>query len=144
MKKSINVVNQSLTFTFDEGLEPITLAMSAVSPANATYAMLHGFGARIGDNAAISRKQKDGSVIRVTEAMRRDEIAKMVAHYASGTADWELGRTTPIDPRATALATERNIPYAEAQAILAKIEIDAVAAFFAAEQAKKDALASGR
>ncbi len=134
MKKVIDAAAQTVTFTFDDGLAPISLAMSDVSPVNATYAMLHGFGARIGDNAAISRKQKDGSVIKVTEQMRREEIAKMVAHYASGTNEWDMGRQTPIDPRAVKLAEAKGISIEEAKQRLAKIEFDALAA----EMAKPD------
>lgn len=150
MKKAINVAAQTITFSFEgfhtrsgepgheiindnPELAPITLAMADVSPANATYAMLHGFGARIGDNAALSRKQKDGSVIKITETMRREEILKMVSHYASGSAEWELGRTAQIDPRAVKLAEAKGITIAEASAILAKIEMDALTAAMAAE-----------
>lgn len=86
MKKVINTIGQSITFTFDGGLDPIVLSMSQVSPANATYAMLHGFAARVGDNAAIQKSAENGYV--VTEAMRRDAVKELVDHYASGSADW--------------------------------------------------------
>ena len=87
MKKLINTDTQAVTFTF-EGLEPVTLRMSQVTPANATYAMLHGFAARIGDNAAITKSAENG--FTVTEAMRRDAVLELVDHYASGSAEWNV------------------------------------------------------
>ena len=86
MKKVINAVAQTVTFTFEGDLAPIVLAMSQVNPANATYAMLHGFAARVGDNAAIQKSAENGYV--VTEAMRREAVKELVDHYTSGTADW--------------------------------------------------------
>ena len=60
MKKVINAVAQTVTFTFEDGLAPIVLAMAQVNPANTTYAMLHGFAARVGDNAAIQKSAENG------------------------------------------------------------------------------------
>ena len=115
MKKSINAVAQSLTFTFD-GLDPITLAMAQVSSANATYAMLHGFAARIGDNAAIQKSADNGFV--VTEAMRRAAVLELVNHYASGSADWSpIARKTPkvaYNPAIQAIADKLGKSYEEA------------------------------
>jgi len=121
MKKVINAVAQTVTFTFD-GFDSITLAMKDVSPANATYAMLHGFSARIGDNAAYARKQPDGSVIVVTEEMRRNAVKELVDHYESGTEKWEIkgtGRAPAQNPVIAGIATKRGITYAEAEAFLA-------------------------
>lgn len=85
-----------LSFTFD-GLEPVIFDSNRC-PNLEFRAMMHGFEQRIRDNAALSRKQKDGSVITITEQMRRDAVEEMVAHlHANGT--WEMGRTAPIDPR---------------------------------------------
>jgi hypothetical protein len=117
MKKAINVVNQSVTFTFDGELAPVTLAMSDVTPANATYAMLHGFAARIGDNAAISKSADNGYV--VTEAMRREAVLELVDHYKSGSEDWNLkasARKAPLNPVFLAMAEKFNITYEEAMA----------------------------
>lgn len=117
MKKVIDTQAQSITFTFDEGLEPIVLTMSQVSPANATYAMLHGFAARCGDKAAIQKSAENG--FKVTEAMRREAVAAIVAHYATGTEDWEMkaaaARPT-LNPRIMELAQKRNCSYDEALA----------------------------
>lgn len=131
MKRKLDVVAQTVVFTFDGDLPSITLSMSKVSPSNATYAMLHGFSARIGDTAALSRKDKDGSTRTITEADRRAEIERAVAHYESGSAEWELGKVAARDPRATKLAEAKGISYDEARAILAKIELDALEAALA-------------
>jgi len=123
MKKSINTAAQSVTFSFDGDLPSITLSMSKVSPDNATYAMLHGFSQRCGDNAAIARKDKDGNVITVTEAMRRDAILEMVTHYESGSTDWNVKggtRAAPQNPVILAIAAKRGCSYAEAEAFLAE------------------------
>lgn len=86
MKKVIDAVAQTVTFTFEGDLAPIVLAMSQVHPDNANYAMLHGFAARVGDNAAIQKSAENGYV--VTEAMRREAVAELVDHYTSGSKDW--------------------------------------------------------
>lgn len=118
MKKTINTLAQTVTFTFD-GLEPVTLAMKDVSPANATYAMLHGFAARIGDNAAITKSAENGYV--VTEAMRRAEVEKMVEFYAnSANVDWNMRvaapKAAPLNPAILTLAQKLGKSYEEAMA----------------------------
>ena len=117
MKKAIDAVAQTVTFTFEDGLAPIVLAMSQVNPTNATYAMLHGFAARIGDNAAIQKSAENG--FRVTETMRREAVAELVDHYASGSADWSpkaKAKAEKLNPHIMAIAHKRNCTYAEAQA----------------------------
>ena len=119
MKKTINTAAQTVTFTFEGGLEPVTLAMKDVSPANATYAMLHGFAARIGDSAAIQKSEANN--FTVTEAMRRAEVEAMVGFYAkSDNTDWNMRVATPkaapINPAIQAIATKLGKTYAEAMA----------------------------
>lgn len=130
MKREIKAAN-SIVFTFDGGLEPITFDALKAATLMRDRAEMHGWSARIGDCAALSRKQKDGTVITITEQMRRDEIERAVKHYESGSAEWELGRTAPIDPRAVKLAEAKGITIGEASAILAKIEMDALNAAMA-------------
>ena len=122
MKRSIN--GNILTFTFDKAadgteLAPVTFDATKAAAANRAYAEMHGWQARIGDNAAISRKQKDGSVIVVTEAMRRDAVEEMVAHYESGADGWDMrggARVVPPNPAFVKIAEMRGCTYAEAQA----------------------------
>lgn len=119
MKKTINTTAQTVTFSFEGGLAPITLAMKDVSPANATYAMLHGFAARVGDAAAISKTAENN--FTVTEAMRRDEISAMVDFYTTpGNDQWNMKVATPkaapIKPAIQAIATKLGKTYAEAMA----------------------------
>jgi hypothetical protein len=130
MKKTINTLAQTVTFTFDghldkEGavvnpaLAPVTLAMKDVSPANATYAMLHGFAARIGDNAAIVKSAENGYV--VTEAMRRAEVEKMTNFYAdAANVDWNMRvaapKAAPLNPAIMAIAAKLGKSYEEAMA----------------------------
>ena len=116
MKKVINTLGQSVTFTFD-GLDSITLAMADVTPENATYAMLHGFAARIGDNAAITKAAENN--FTVTEGMRREAVLEMVTHYASGSIDWNVKqavRKAPFNPAIQAIADKLGKTYEEAMA----------------------------
>lgn len=130
MKRKIN--GSTIQFTFDNGLAGVTFNAGRASAATKAYAEMHGWNARIGDGAALSRKQKDGTVITITEQMRRDEIVRLVEHYESGTPDWELGRKEFIDPRAVKLAEAKGISVNEAKVILAKIEMDALNAAMSA------------
>ncbi len=117
MKKVINTINQSVTFSFDGDLAPVVLSMSQVSPANATYAMLHGFAARIGDNAAIQKSAENG--YKVTEDMRREAVLELVNHYASGATEWNVkakAKSAPMNPHILAIAQKRNCTYEEAMA----------------------------
>ena len=131
MKKTLNTIAQTVTFTFDghldkegavvnEALAPVTLAMKDVSPANATYAMLHGFAARIGDNAAITKSAENGYT--VTEAMRRAEVEKMTNFYADGAnVDWNMRgaaapKAAPLNPAILTLAQKLGKSYEEAMA----------------------------
>jgi len=116
MKKVINTLGQSVTFTFD-GLDSITLAMADVSPENATYAMLHGFAARIGDNAAITKSAENK--FTVTEGMRREAVQEMVTHYTSGSIDWNIKqavRKASFNPAIQAIADKLGKSYEEAMA----------------------------
>lgn len=118
MKKAIDVAAQQIKFTFD-GLEPITLDVTKVSAEVQDYAVYHGLQARIGDNAAISRKQADGTVVAVTEQMRRDSIKELVDHYESGSVDWSTGRkAAALNPAILALAEKLGKSYTEAQAYI--------------------------
>lgn len=111
MKKSI--VGTNITFTF-AGLAPIAFDATKVSAANRAYAEMHGWQARIGDSAALSRAQKDGTVITITEAMRREAIAELVTHYESGSANWSPAggpRAVSLNPTWLAIATKRNVAY---------------------------------
>jgi len=117
MKKVINAAAQTVTFTFDGELAPIVLAMENVHQDNRTYAMLHGMAARVGDNAAIQKSAENNYT--VTEAMRREAVAELVDHYASGSADWSpkaKAKTEKLNPHIAAIAQKRNCTYEEAQA----------------------------
>lgn len=120
MKKAIDTKARSVTFTFDEGLAPVTCDASKISPSNLDYAALFGLGHRIGDNAAIA-KSKDNNYT-VTEAMRREAVLEMVEHLQSGTDEWNLkasARRAPQDATILAIAAKQGISYEEAQAKIA-------------------------
>lgn len=117
MKKSVS--NSGVTFTFDGGLEPVAFDINKASEANRTFAAAFGFGHRIGDHAAISRNGPNGSIITVTEEMRRNAVLEMVAHLESGTENWDMAKGTraPVqNPVFVAIATKLGITYDEAMA----------------------------
>lgn len=123
MKKAI--VEGKITFTFD-GLDPVVFDHEKVSEQMRDMAETHGWMQRLGDNAAISRKQKDGTVIDVTEQMRRDAVLELVNHYESGTTEWNLktARGPSQNPTILAIAAKRGCTYAEAEAFLAAQFLD--------------------
>lgn len=120
MKKAIDTSARSVTFTFDEGLPPVTCLASKVSSVNLDYAALFGLGHRIGDNAAIAKSKENNYT--VTEAMRREAVIEMIEHLESGTSDWNLkasARRAPQDATILAIAAKMDVSYEEAQAKIA-------------------------
>lgn len=120
MKKVINEAAQTVTFAFD-GLDAVTFRASEASEANRDYAELHGWAARLGDNAAIQKSADNG--YKVTEAMRREAVLEMVTHYASGTGDWNLKtsvRKPAQNPVIMQIAERLGITYEAAQAKVAE------------------------
>lgn len=114
--------NGLVLFKFD-GLATVTFDSQKVSAENEQNALAHGWLARIGDGAALSRKQKDGTVVTITEAMRRDEVLALVAHYESGTTEWNIKggtRAAPQNPTILAIAAKMGCTYAEAEAEVAR------------------------
>lgn len=122
MKKAYDAVQQIATFTFD-GLEPLTFNVSKMSAENEAAMLGHGVLARLGDMAAIPRKGPNGEVITVTEAMRREAIEAGIAHYESGTTDWNMkggDRAPKQNPTILAIAAKLGVSYAEAEAEVAR------------------------
>jgi hypothetical protein len=116
MKKTINAAAKSVTFSFD-GLPAVTLSMHDVTAQNRDYAELHGFAARIGDAAALTKSAENNFI--VSEAMRREAVVELVEHYRSGTTDWNVrtsARKAPQNPTILAIAAKLGISYTEAEA----------------------------
>lgn len=129
MKKSINTITNSITFTFDDGLDPLTLKMADVNPSNRAYAALHGIAHRCGDAAAISRTE--ANAYTVTEAMRREAVAEMVAHYGGGSAEWNLkpsARKPAQNATILAIAERMGCTYEEAEAEVARRMLEELSA----------------
>ena len=111
-----------------KGHKPFTLDMAKVHESNRRYASFVGMAqVRIVDGAAIGRNAKDGSIIPEDErcAMKDARMRTLVAHYETGTADWEIKRAarTPVvdsldDIRlAVARATRATVEAVEAQLV---------------------------
>lgn len=119
MKRTID--GTKIVFTFDGGLAPITFDTSAPAAHIQERARMHGWSQKLGDTAAIPRKDpKTGVVITVTEEMRHEAISAAVRHFESG-GDWAAARAAPESPAIRALATALDVTYAEAEAHVAKI-----------------------
>ena len=123
MKKVINEVSRTIEFKFDGGLAPVVFDPAKASAANRDYAVLHGFAARLGDNAAVPKSKENN--FTVTEAMRRDAVLELVNHYESGAEAWNIKATS--GSRATAqnqvilqIAAKLGITYEAAQAKVAE------------------------
>ena len=118
MKKVINEVARTVTFTFGEGVESVVFATSKMSVENTDYAILHGMAARIGDNAAITKSAENN--FTVTEAMRRAAVMEMVGHYENVECkDWNLkarAAKAVFNPVIQKIAEKRNCTYEEAAA----------------------------
>lgn len=113
MKKAI--VGHSVRFTFDGGLPDQVFNADQASAENRHYAMMDRFMNRIGDNAALSRKQKDGSVVTITEKMRWDSVKEIIDHLHSGSTEWNLkGDKKPLLVL-EAIARHFGCDYAEAE-----------------------------
>lgn len=113
MKKAIE--GTKITFTF-EGEAAVVFDATLATQAMRERAMVHGFAARIGDNAAIQKNADNG--FTVTEAMRREAVLELVTHYEGGAETWETKarKSAPINPAITKIAELRKCTYAEAQA----------------------------
>jgi hypothetical protein len=108
-------------FEFD-GLEPVVFDASRVSGANRERAMMHGFAARIGDNAAIQKSAENGYT--VTEAMRREAVLELVDHYHGESVWWSPKkasgpRAAPQNQFVAELAKRLGVTYDEAMAKVA-------------------------
>lgn len=73
------------------GTDPIVFDTSKASDAVRAYATMHGFRQRCADGAALSRNPETG--LPATAADKRARVARIVEHYLTGTADWNLTST---------------------------------------------------
>lgn len=126
MKKAI--VGNTVHFTFGDGLPPYIFDCAVLSEQNKMRAVPVAMSHRLGDNAALSRTDKDGNVRNITEAMRREAIVELGAHYESGSPDWSpKTRASTRNPVWEQIAAKRGITYEEyvaerAAADLAELE----------------------
>lgn len=123
------VQGNTITFSFDDAaLAPVVFDAS-LAEVHAQRAMLHGFEQKIRDSAAIARKQKDGSVIHVTEAMRHAEVLATVTRLTTTTQWNQAEQTAKQSPAIAALAAKLGKSYSEAEAWFAEkvqAELDAM------------------
>ncbi len=111
MKKAIS--GTFVTFTFGDNLDPVVFNAEKASFKMREYAEMHGWQQRIGDNAAIQRTQKDGTVLVVTEEMRREAVLELVKHYEGGAETWAIKQASgkAQNPTWLAIAEKRGVSY---------------------------------
>ena len=115
MKKSIE--GAIVKFEFD-GLEPLSFDVNTMSEELMDFAVPFGMCHRLGDMAAIPKRDAKGNVVNVTEAMRREAVEAGIKHYSSGTKEWNMkgSRVAPQNPTILAIAAKMGISYTEAEA----------------------------
>lgn len=128
MKKAIS--GNLVKFTFDDNVAPYTFDTTRCSGAVRAYAIPFAFMHRLGDAAALSRVNKDGTVRTITEAMRRDVVAELGDHYLTGTDAWEMRASGRIVRNAIweQIAAKRGVDYDVIAAEMAQRDLDALAA----------------
>lgn len=117
MKKVWIPGTTQIQFTF-EGCEPLTFDAAKADPFNRARAEMHGWLQRLGDAAAIEKSAENG--YKVTDAMRRQAIEPLIAHYQSGNPEWSMrtsGRAPVrvLNPLVVQLAERLEITYDEAE-----------------------------
>ena len=127
MKLKTDNAAGKIVFTFDGDTPDATFNANDVHTDLQRHAMMTGFTNKVKDTAAIPRKQPDGSIINVTEDMRRAKVVEMIDHLESGGTDWNLKGTArkPVQNTAIlALATKLDKTYEEAEAYIANLAIE--------------------
>jgi hypothetical protein len=87
--------NNGIEFLF-RGQRVGNLNLTAVHAANKERAIIHGMIQRIGDGGAVERMDKATGTIRTDaemDAIKRARLEALIAHYNSGTPDWNLVRS---------------------------------------------------
>ena len=92
---------QAISYTVI-GHPTLTLKLSMVSEANKARAIVHGFGQRVVDAAAIPAEPLPATpegreAQKVARAARKhDLIQKVIEHYNSGSEDWSAARAAGV------------------------------------------------
>ena len=127
MKVQTNNSTGKIVFTFDGETADATFDVHQASFDLCIHAMMFGFTNRLKDTAAIARKQSDGSIIDVTEDMRRAKVVEMIDHITSGTDQWNMkatARAPKQNAAIMALATALGKTYEEAEAHIANMALE--------------------
>lgn len=88
--------DNGITFLF-RGAVVGNLNLTAMSRECKERAMIHGMLQRIGDGGAVERMDKATGLIRTDAEMdniKKARITALIEHYNSGTAEWNLTRTS--------------------------------------------------
>jgi hypothetical protein len=102
---------------------PVVFDATKASEDNRKRAEMLGWLNKHGDCAAISRKGEDGSVIEITEAMRREAVLASCERFVVEGATWEqrAARAPTQDKFILAMMAKFDITYEQAQAKIAEV-----------------------
>jgi len=126
MKKAIN--GNLVEFTFD-GLMPVVFDATKASEDNRKRAEMLGWMNKHGDCAAISRKGEDGSVIEITEQMRREAVLASCERFVVEGATWEQrsARTNTLESTIAGMMAFMRLSREEVLAMLEKRQAEMLA-----------------
>lgn len=111
MKKRID--GTKVIFSFDDGKADYVFDSALVTDAIKAMAVPMAFSHRLGDNAALARKDKNGNVVTITEEMRREAVTELGDYYLNGATAWNMraAATRALNPTWVKLAEKRGVSY---------------------------------
>lgn len=120
MKKQWNPTTRMIDFTFEDGVDPISINIFDYPIAVQEMLPIHGGLAKLGDAAAIQKSAENNYT--VTEAMRRAAVVGMHQQLMNG--DWNAkGTRTPKQhPSILKLAAKWGVSYEEAERKIAALD----------------------
>lgn len=120
VKPIIDVIAGTVTFQTKGYADDLVLHMNKLHPDIVKRAALVGFAqVRVVDAAAVELTDEDGNVIPAEDriATKRENMARLIAHYETGTDQWTLrvgmggGKSITIE----AIAEIKGVTYEQAQ-----------------------------
>ena len=120
MKKQWNETTRKIDFTFNEGLDPISINVLDYPLSVQEMFPIHGALAKLGDSAAISKSEENK--FTVTEAMRRAAILEMHQQLMNGDWNAKKGIGPKQHPSILKLAAKWGLTYEQAEAKIAALD----------------------
>lgn len=120
MKKQWNETTRKIDFTFNDGLDPVSINPLDYPLSIQEMLPIHGALAKLGDSAAIPKDESNK--FTVTEAMRRDAILGMHQQLMNGDWNAKKGTGPKQHPSILKLAAKWGCTYEEAEMKIAALD----------------------